>query len=254
VSGNYFSVLGLTPAAGRLFVDADDDRARGTGVVISHRYWERHFGRDPNVAGASVSVNETSCAVLGVAPVGFDGTAAGNPTDVWIPLSFRPSVAPAAPPDLTLIGRLKPAITRADAQTRVRALVPSLQIGDAFEIQDNKPDWFDLIVTDGSTGASDLRAKHASALTIGMAAAIIDLLIACANLAGLVLARATARQREVALLVSLGAGRWRIVRQMFLQNLVLAGAGGLVGWWLAGWGSQVLVGLVSGSSDALPGV
>jgi putative ABC transport system permease protein len=253
VSGNYFSILGVAPASGRMLVDSDNDRTHGAVAVISYQYWGRQFGGDPNVVGRTVFVNDTACTVVGVARDGFNGSAVGNPTDAWVPLVFRQNVAPMASSDLTVIGRLKHGATRADAQANVRALLPSLRIGEAFEIQDSTPDWFDLLVTDGSTGVSKLREKHAAALAIGMGAAVVVLLIACANLAGLVLARATARRREVALLLSLGAGRWRVLRQIFMQNLVLAVAGGATGWLAARWGAAVLIGLVGGA-DVLRGM
>jgi hypothetical protein len=120
-------------------------------------------------------------------------------------------------------------VSRADAQAGLRALVPSLRLADAFGIPTAPTDSFDLRVADGSTGMSGLRERHAVALGIGMGAAVVVLLIACANIAVLVLARATARRREMALQISLGAGRWRIVRQIFLQNAVLAVVGGAAG-------------------------
>jgi len=254
VSGNYFSLLGVASAAGRVLTESDSDRTHTPAVMISHRYWLRHLGGDPNVIGKPASLNDTACVIVGVASHGFDGSAIGDPTDIWVPLTFRATVAPQAHAELMAIGRLRNGVTLADAQAGVRAVLPAVRIGEAFDFQDAKPDWFDLIVTDGSTGVSNLRARHAGALMIGMGAAMMVLLIACANLAGLVLARAGARRREVALLVSLGAGPWRVVRQLFLQNLVLALLGGVLGWYLASAGSSVLIRLLSGSTEALAGV
>src|SRR5262245_50567045 len=119
VSGNYFSVLGVGPAAGRTFVDADDDRARGPVIVISDGFWQRTFARDAGVVGRAVTLNGTSATVIGITRAGFEGSAVGQATDVWIPLRFRQSISPAAPSDLTLIGRLRPEVNLADARVSV---------------------------------------------------------------------------------------------------------------------------------------
>src|SRR5580765_3016406 len=111
VSGNYFTVLGVPPAAGRVLIDADDDRTQIPAVVISYRYWDTHFHRDFDVVGRSLYLNDTLCSVVGVARAGFDGSVVGNPTDAWVPVASRQSVWPTAASDLTVIGRLKPGVS-----------------------------------------------------------------------------------------------------------------------------------------------
>jgi predicted permease len=249
VTGNYFSVLGIEAAAGRVLSDSD---ASGT-AVISHPAWRRLFGSDATVVGRVVRINGTPVEIIGVARTGFDGISVGSATDVWLPVRARESIAPGVNGPLTTLGRLKPGVSHTQAQEHVRALLPALRLGAALGFPNAGPTWFDLRVADGSAGASNLRDRYAEAIGLGMVASALVLLITCANLATLLLARSAAARQEIRVQLSIGAGRVGLVRQIFIEQLLLAGLGGIVGLIVAKWIAAFPIAALTGSTDALAG-
>jgi predicted permease len=257
VSGNYFSVLGVEPILGRVLEVGDDQvpsgGARGPVAVLSYRFWQRHFALDPAVLGRSIRLNGAPFTIVGVARQGFDGELVGTPIDLWLPVALMKALSPQKDPErgapwFTVIGRLKAGITRRQAQGALQALLKHVDEGTTFGMN---PAWFGIRVKDGSKGISSLRAQLSIILIVLMCAVGLVLFIACANLATLLLARAAARHREIAVRLSIGAGRARLVRQLFTESLLLAVIGGIAGLFLARWGAALLVALISGDS---PGV
>jgi len=240
VSGGFFQVLGVHAAVGRLFTAAED-RAETPYAVIGYNYWQRRFGGRPDVLGKTLSLRNAVLTIIGVAPSGFIGETSGQQPDLWLPLRLQPSVLPGndwlhdTPPDkvmwLQVFGRLKPGVTQAQAEAQANAL---FQAGlesfyGAAASGERRRDFLDqrLRIQSGARGASPTRNRFSQSLTALLAAVGVLLLIACANLANLLLARGAARKHEVALRLSLGASRGRIVRQLVTESLALAFMGGV---------------------------
>jgi predicted permease len=264
VSGNYFDVLGVSPVLGRTF-SPEQDRTPGASpvVVISYEYWMNRFARDPSVLGTTVRINGSPFTVIGVAPPHFTGEVVGSPTDIWIPLSMQAQVNPGEPRLdkrdsnwLLCMGRLKPEVSIQTARAQITALVQEALIdyegaaGSSDKLREIRSEKVD--VQPGSKGFSWIR-KHDSPLLFTLMAMVgLVLLIACANVANLLLARGTSRQKEISVRLALGAGRTRIVRQLLTESALLAIAAGTAGILLAGWGSRVLAQLGSGGFGQNP--
>jgi predicted permease len=250
VSGGYFSLLGLFPATGRLLTP-DDDRIAGRNpvVVISHRFWQFRFGGLPSVVGQRLSLNGAEFVIVGVAPRGFSGIDVGRAPDVYVPMTMQRDVMP-------VVGDLivEPTVNRTWVQVIARShdgMAPR-QIATAL-----RPPYLDavlpvlrstaavreeqLLVEAIPKGVSEVRTQFTEGLLILWALVATVLLIACANIANLLLARADARRSEFALRLSLGAGRWRLARQLVIEHLLLSVAGGVVGLALARWSTAALV-------------
>ncbi|HTM25563.1 MAG TPA: ABC transporter permease [Vicinamibacterales bacterium] len=240
VSGGFFHVLGVRPAIGRLFEPADD-RGETTGVVVSHHFWQRRFAGSPDVLGRTIVVRGVPVTVAGVAAAEFIGETSGQLPDVWLPLRLQPRVIPDrdrlhdTPPDksmwLNVFGRLKPGATivRAEAEANGIFQAGLVTFYGAGASEDRRRGLLDqrIRVQPGGRGASPARADFGQSLTALLTAVGVLLLIACANLANLLLARGTARTHEIALRVSLGASRSRIIRQLLTESLALAALGGV---------------------------
>ena len=250
VSGGYFQVLGVSPAIGRVFT-ANDDRAALPHAVISYRYWQRRFSGSADVLGKTVSVAtipafssaaivpKTSLTIIGVAPRGFIGETAGQQPDLWIPLRMQPAIVPGVdwlhekPPEkimwLHVFGRLKPGVTLARAGAEANAIFKSglETFYGSVTSPERRRELFDqrLNIQPGALGASRIRADFSTSLTALLVAVGLLLLIACANLANLQLARGAARKPEIALRLSLGATRGRLIRQLVTESLLLASLG-----------------------------
>ena len=240
VSGAFFHVLGGRAALGRVFT-SDVDRADTSEAVISHAYWQRRFGGREDVLGETLTIRQAVLTIVGVAAPGFVGETNGQQPDTWIPLRMQPSVIPGnnwlreAPPDksmwLHVFARLAPGVTAAQAEAQAnRVLQSNLEsFYGAAASGSRRQEFLDqrLQIRPGGRGASTQRGQFSSALTALMSAVGILLLIACANLANLLLARGAARRTEMMLRLSLGAGRGRLMRQLVTESLALALLGGI---------------------------
>jgi putative ABC transport system permease protein len=265
VSGNYFEVLGVRPALGRVF-SQEDDRAPGAHqvVVLSHAYWTRRFSADPAILNKSLTVNGNPMTVIGVSREGFRGVQVGQTPDVFIPMMMKAQMIPNSRglDDrrdywLAIIGRLKPGMSRAQTEDAIRpsyraALEEELSQRSGVSAQ-SRQRFLDKIILleDGSNGRRILQLNAEKPILILMGMAGLALLIACANVANLLLARGAARQREIAVRMALGAGRWRLMRQFLLESLLLSLTGGAVGLIVAVWTIQGLVAAIPPSIGAL---
>ena len=239
VSGGFFQVLGVSPAIGRVFTTAED-RTETPVAVIGYRYWQRRFGGSPDVLGKIFVVRHTALTIVGVAPPGFIGETAGQQPDLWLPLRVQPSVLPGkdwlrdTPPDkvmwLHVFGRLKPGVTPPQAEAEANAIFQAgLESFYGGVSGERRREFLDqrLRIQPGARGASAKRRQFSDSLTALLAAVGVLLLIACANLANLLLARGAARKPEIALRLSLGASRGRLIRQLVTESLALAAIGGV---------------------------
>jgi predicted permease len=257
VTGNYFSVLGVQPAMGRVF-GAEDETAPGANsvVVLSYGYWKRRFGLDPNILNKQLVVNGHSLTVVGVSRAGFSGVQVGQVPDVFIPITLKAQMTPnwdgLADRDdhwLAIIGRLKTGMSISRAEAGIAPTYHAmLETESPAKKKDSKArqEFLDrkLILETGSKGRPILQHDAGGPLLALMGMVGLVLLIACANLASLLVARGEARQREIALRLALGAGRWRLVRQLIAESLVLALAGGAAGMMLASWTLGLIVGVI----------
>jgi len=246
VSANMFSVLGVAPVIGRDFVPAEDNPT-GTGlpIILSHSLWQNRFGSDPNIAGQSLTVDGNPFTVVGVMPAGFQFPVQRTPVEFWTTIALdaqgsNPMTAQRGAAYLDAIARLKPQVALATAQTEMSELQSAVNM----QYPENRPKGIS-IVSEADAVVGDMRRG----LYILFGAVGLVLLIACANLANLLLARATARNREISVRSALGATRWMIVRQLLTESLLLAVAGAAAGLGLASWGVRILTAL---APDDLP--
>ena len=252
VSGNYFTMLGVAPAAGRVFNSKEDDQVyRGHPVaVISYAYWENRFGRDPNVVGKKIRVNDYPMTIVGVSQRGFAGLDPSRSPQIRVPILMMPTLMPEwawlRPDDrrarwVQVFGRLKPGYTVESAAAPLQGLFTQIR---QYEMTlPGAKDWSSyartefmkgkLLVTSADLGYSPLRNDFSTALVVLMCMVGLVLLISCANVANLLIARAFARQREIAVRLSLGSSRGRLVRQLLVESLVLSVVGGALGLALA---------------------
>jgi predicted permease len=239
VSGNYYAVLGVRASIGRTLTDRDRDPV----AVISHRYWERRFGGDPHIAGRGITLQGRSFTIVGVTPPEFFGTQPGRHVDVTTPLAAQLTAPPLNTRWLYLIGRLKPGVTREQALAALRVRWASQAP------QGRRP--LVLEIDSGAQGLNELRREFSLPLRVLTLAVGIVLLVACANLAGLLVVRSAARQHEIALRRSLGATRGRLVRQLLTESALLAVIGGAAGALLAQWATPVLLAVIARGRGAI---
>jgi putative ABC transport system permease protein len=263
VSGDFFNGLGVRPALGRVFTRADDQRGCGSpSAVISYDFWQRAHGGDRDIVGRKLTLNGHAVEIIGVSEAGFFGVEVGRSFDVAVPLCAEALInGEGKRLDrrnawwLGAIGRLKSGWTLEQATAHLNSISPGLfaetvHPGHTAESA-AKYRALKLEAQLASAGVSSLRRQYSNPLTLLLALAALVLLIACANLANLMLARASAREREIAVRLALGASRGRLVRQLLTESLLLAALGALLGAWVAGDLSRYVVGLISTDVEPL---
>ncbi|HEY8413735.1 MAG TPA: ABC transporter permease [Pyrinomonadaceae bacterium] len=270
VSGNYYAGLRVNPLLGRTIAVEDDRPGAAPVVVLSHEFWQDRFGANASVVGQQLRLNQQSLTIIGVTPPGFNGTLqVGYHPAVTVPLAIEPllrgdnsTLGSATKPGvwwLNVMGRRKPGAT--DEQAR-QSLNNAFQAA-ALDVmppprKSNEPaqlapkDYPRLLTEPGERGMLDRRKTYAPTIYGLFIVVALVLLIACANLANLLLARATLRRPEIGIRVAVGAGRWRLVRQLLTESLLLATLGGVVGVLFAFWGKSTLVALTDNETGLLP--
>ena len=264
VSGEFFRRLGVNPVVGRVFTAQDDTAAcPNPGAVVNYAFWQREFGGDPGVLGRTVSLNGQTFPIIGVTPAPFFGVEVGNRYDVAIPLCADRIMAEDRKGRIpirhawwiSMMGRLKPGWTAQRATAHLQALSPGIMQATLPEIY--KPDGAKrylankLEATEGGTGVSGLRREYERPLWLLMATTSLVLLIACANLANLLLARASVREREIGVRLAIGASRWQLVRQLLVESLLLAVGGTALGIGIAQVLSRALIAYISSENFPL---
>jgi putative ABC transport system permease protein len=238
VTGNYFQALGVRPAFGRTFLLENEKPENNQVAVLSYGLWQRRFGGDPNIVNTSIALDGKRCVVLGVMPQEFSFPQSA---ELWVPINFDagPEMKQRKAHFLRPIGKLKPGVTLAQAQADTDAVARRLE----QQYPDTNTGWNLRLVSLREQLVGNTRPT----LLILFGAVGLVLLIACANVANLLLVRAAGREKEIALRTALGAGRFRIVRQMITESVLLALVGGMLGTLLALWGVELIVKLSAGS-------
>ncbi len=255
VSGDFFRVLGVPAIRGRVFAAADDRRGCGNpGAVISYAFWQRQFGGEASAVGSHLRLNDHEVEVIGIAPASFTGLEVGRSFDVAVPICSQAQWIGGAMLDsgttwwLNVMGRLKPGGTMEQASARLRQLSPGLfqSTLPANYPRINVRDYlnFKLMAVPAESGVSLLRRDYADPLLLLLITAGLVLLVACANLANLMLARTAAREHEIAVRLAMGAQRSRLIRQLMAESLLLAGCGAAAGLYLSGVLSRFLIAML----------
>ncbi|MGA2607877.1 MAG: ABC transporter permease [Terriglobia bacterium] len=260
VTGDFFRTLGVQPAAGRLITLADDQRGCSGAAVLSYSFWQEHLAGAESAVGSTISLDNHTYPILGVAARGFNGVEVGKRFDVALPVCAT-AVFDGARPRLDhrswwwlhIMGRVKPEISADQVRADLGVLSPRIFAATVPQNwdQDGQKDYlkWSLTAAPAATGTSGLRAQFAQPLNILMAVVAIVLVIACANIASLMVARAAVRNREMAVRRALGASRMRLIRQLLTECVMLSMAGALLGILFARWGSMLLVRFISTAHD-----
>jgi len=249
VTENFFDVLGVHAERGQTFHAKDAGAVNGDPyIVLGHNLWQRQFASDPNMIGRTIEINRRGFTVIGIAPAGFQGTIVGIAADYWVPMMMQPVVLPGedlqqrSPTFVHLMGKLKPGVTIAQARANISTIAQRL--ARQYPDSDRGVGMAVNPVWKAHYGAQDILFSGLIFLAV---VALLVLLIACANIANLLLARATARQREIAIRSAVGASRSRLLRQFLIENLLLALAGGAGGALISLWSTSLLSFFLPGS-------
>lgn len=260
-NGDFFGALGVTPLLGRVFTASDDTPGCGSpSAVLSYAFWQREYGGRADAVGGTLQLDGHPFEIVGVTPASFYGVEVGRQFDVAVPLCsealLRPENSGMNKADvwwLSAFGRLKPGWTREQAEAQLAAVSPGIfaeTLPSGYAADDAKSYLgFKLGAFDAASGVSSLRRRYETPLDLLLAIAGLVLLCACANLANLMLARASAREREMAVRQAMGASRGRLVRQLLVESLLLAGIGAALGGWLARALTRFLVASLSTQDD-----
>jgi predicted permease len=269
VSGGYFSVLGVRAELGHTFsTEVDQGRNGFPQAVLSYAFWQRRMQGDPAVIGRKIRIRQSVFDVIGVMPPTFTGIVVGSAPEIWTPVTMRQAIFPG-PDRLTqppaqvrrymffhIVGRLKPGVSLAQANASLNITFHNLLELDGSTIADSqrRTQLMDahLNVRDARHGLSSVRGEYQKPLFILMGLVGLLLLLACANVANLFLARASGRERELAVRVALGSNRGRLVRQLLTESILLSAAGAVAGLLLAQWGDRLLLKLVSEGPTTIP--
>jgi predicted permease len=265
VSGSYFPVLGVNAGLGRVLNESDDQTAGAHPVtVVSYAWWQKRLGGDPSAIGKTITIDDTAYTIVGITPKDFFGTTVGLAPDLWVPLAMEKQIPPAhwdareteEFQSLFIVGRLQDGVSAAQANAGVNLLFQqTLQARagaqpNAQRLKDMQNASIEL--TPVSRGLSSLREQFSLSLKVLMGVVALVLLIASANVANLLLAHGAARTKEFALRMAVGAGRFRLVRQLFTESALLVFLGAIAGLAFAWWGTRLLLMMASDGPEALP--
>ena len=266
VSGSYFPVLGIQPAVGRLFDPRDDQKVGESLVaVLSHGYWLSHFDGNPSVVNETLIVNGQQLTIVGVAPAGFEGTTLGSRPQVFVPITLRTLLEPGwngfhnrRSYWAYLFARLRPGVSIDQARSQLNVQYHSIINDVEAALQKGMSDQTlarfkakQLLMEDGARGQSSMDTEASTPLKLLLGVTGLVLLIACANIANLLLARAAARSSEMAIRLSIGASRWQLIVQLLTEALVLSVAGGIAGMLVAKWTLDLILSLLPSDANAL---
>jgi len=266
VTGNYFSTFGIGAFAGRVFTANDDQPSAAPVAILSYRSWQQNYGSDPSVIGSNFIVEGHPFTIIGIAPPGFFGeTLRSNPPEIWLPLQQEPMVnggnsllKQSVSGWLRVIGRLKPGATTAGLEPRLTGIMRQWLVHESElpadflpEIEKSLPKQFIKIVPAGA-GVGEMKEGYGDSLRILLTVCSLVLLIACANVANLLLARGTARRAQVSVRLALGASRQRLIRQSLTESILLAVFGGIAGIVVAYAGVKVVVALAFRNAHSVP--
>jgi putative ABC transport system permease protein len=251
VDTNFFDLLGVSAALGRTFLPEEGVDGRNTVVVLGQNLWKRRFGGDPAIVDKTIKLSGRDYTVIGIAPPDFQflikgGSMTGKAAELWVPLTYSANARVRRGRFMTAVARIKPGVTLAEAQAEMDGIAANLE----KQHVDFNTGWGVNLVPLRTQLVGAIRP----ALLVLLGAVAFVLLIACANVANLLLARAATRQREIAIRTALGAGRWRVIRQLLTEATVLAALGGAVGMLLAMWGVDLLLALTPKDLLGLQGV
>jgi len=262
VSGDFFTTLGVQPLLGRMFTAADDQRGCPVIGVLSYDFWQREYGGAADVFERRLTLSSHPVRIVGVAPPGFNGMQVGEAVEIYLPLCAEGTLVrensaldKRANWWLWIFARLKPGVSEQQALARMNTLAPQIFAAtmppgyppDAQKYHLNRR--FDLLP--GASGYSSIRRDYTAALYTLMAAVGVVLLIACANVANLLISRASARRKEIAIRMAIGAGRARLIRQLLTESLLLSSMGAVLGVVFAGWSSRMLVRFLDTSNSTV---